>query len=197
MTGRLELQVKICTNANILLVVFEMNVDWNNLQRRFDAKYVPEPNSGCWLWLGALNVHGYGVISTGAKTAVGNKLAIVAHRASFLLSNGPDSLDGGFFACHRCDLPCCVNPDHLFKGTNQDDLDDAAIKGRLWSVLNEDQVRSILADNDNDSIVASKYGVDRKTIGNIRTGRNWKHVSGVPQILNRRIPTRTSASETY
>jgi len=173
------------------------NVDWNNLQRRLEAKYIPEPNSGCHLWIGALDVGGYGVIATGTKTPAGSKLTIAAHRASFLLHNGPSSLDGGYFACHRCDLRCCVNPDHLFKGDGFDNMQDAASKGRLRTSLTSDDVLAILADDDFDTVIAANDGVDRKTIGNIKTGRNWKHVSGIAHVQPRRILERTSASRNF
>jgi hypothetical protein len=173
------------------------NVDWNNLQRRLEEKYIPEPNSGCHLWLGALDIGGYGVIATGTKTPAGSKLTIAAHRASFLLHNGPSSLDGGYFACHRCDLRCCVNPNHLFKGDGFDYMQDAANKGRLRSALTADEVMAILEDDDYDTVIAAKYNVDRKTIGNIKTGRSWKHVSGIAHIQNRRLPMRTSASQAF
>lgn len=78
--------------------------------------------STCWLWTGAKTPDGYGLIW------IGNKLEY-AHRISwkFFYSHIPV----GFFVCHKCDVPSCVNPDHLFLGTNADNMQDAKQKGRL------------------------------------------------------------------
>lgn len=88
---------------------------------RWEEAFVPEPNSGCWLWLRSINNKGYGSGSLGGKRQY-------AHRYSYERSVGliPD----GMKVCHRCDVPCCVNPAHLFVGTQRDNMRDAAIKGR-------------------------------------------------------------------
>lgn len=88
---------------------------------RFESKYIPEPNSGCWLWEAAVVQNGYGTISV-------NKGMRRAHRVSYELyvGNIPDNL----MVLHKCDVRCCVNPDHLFLGTHQDNMDDREFKGR-------------------------------------------------------------------
>lgn len=79
----------------------------------------PEPNSGCWLW--AASTYGeYGQFAIELHYAIG------AHRASWLLHNGP--IPDGLFVLHKCDVKICVNPDHLFLGTNQDNLVDYVTK---------------------------------------------------------------------
>lgn len=88
----------------------------------FWDKVSPEPNSGCWLWIGALNRHGYGVYWVPAK-----KKTELAHRASFEGLSGP--LDG-LNICHKCDTPACVNPLHLSLGTQADNIADMVSKGR-------------------------------------------------------------------
>jgi hypothetical protein len=85
---------------------------------RFHAKYIPEPNSGCWLWDGWVNGRGYGRFGKG-----------LAHRISWELHRGP--IPAGMNICHKCDVPPCVNPDHLFLGTQTDNMRDCARKGRL------------------------------------------------------------------
>lgn len=82
----------------------------------------PEPNSGCWLWAGSADRKGYGQI----MTAVG--LVLATHVS---LSIDGKCIPSGMMACHRCDNPPCVNPDHLFVGTAKDNTDDAMKKGRL------------------------------------------------------------------
>lgn len=91
---------------------------------RFDRKYIPEPNSGCWLWLGAIcsGNAGYGQVREGGKTDY-------AHRASYRMHCG--EIPAGLDVCHTCDQPSCVNPDHLFTGTRQENMQDAKRKGRL------------------------------------------------------------------
>lgn len=80
---------------------------------------------GCWLWPGARNHGGYGVMRYRGKTRR-------VHRVSAHLFLGFD-LDGSVKVLHRCDNPSCFNPSHLFDGTQKDNIADARAKGRLWN----------------------------------------------------------------
>lgn len=91
--------------------------------RRFEDGYEPEPNSGCWLWIGKSLTTGYGQIRVGEYWEY--KLA---HRVSYELFIG--DLATGLQIRHKCDTPCCVNPDHLLVGTDQDNRSDMAKRGR-------------------------------------------------------------------
>lgn len=87
---------------------------------RFEAKYVPEPNTGCWLWFGAELNYGYGQFRNDGHA--------LAHRWSYSHFIGP--IPEGLIVRHRCDTPCCVNPDHLELGTYVDNMADKVRRGR-------------------------------------------------------------------
>lgn len=145
---------------------------------RFLAKAIPEPNTGCWLWCGKVNKEGYGRL--GAL-----KQMCLAHRVSYVLFVGP--IADGLCVLHRCDVPGCVNPDHLFLGTLADNNLDKVSKGRQprgqdsgGARLTDFEVRVIkdlLSLNKPAKHVARLFGVHDKTIRGIRNGAYWGHLS--------------------
>ena len=92
------------------------------LKERFENKFIPVTESGCWLWLGCVQPKGYG------DFFVHKGLHQLAHRISWQLYIGeiPDDL----CILHKCDIPSCVRPDHLFLGTRIDNNEDMIAKGR-------------------------------------------------------------------
>ena len=84
-----------------------------------DRKGAPDE---CWLWEKSKSAKGYGQINSGGTMAR-------AHRVAWELSNGP--IPKGVCVLHKCDVPICVNPSHLFLGTLKDNFDDAVAKGRI------------------------------------------------------------------
>lgn len=97
------------------------------LRERFEERIQPEPMSGCHLWTGSTNKC-YGVVGKGGRSGG----MFQAHRLSWEFSNGP--IPDGLHVLHKCDTPACVNPDHLFLGTNGDNIRDAIAKGRQYQV---------------------------------------------------------------
>ena len=91
--------------------------------QRFENLYIPEPNTGCFLWIGGL-AKGYGRFSVGGHTGRASHYA-------WERVNGP--VPRGMWVCHKCDNPPCVNPAHLFIGTASDNQRDSVAKGRHCS----------------------------------------------------------------
>lgn len=134
----------------------------------FKARSVVDGATGCWLWTGARNHNGYGIMNYGRK-------ALRAHRVSYQVAKG--EIPDGIQVCHSCDTPRCVNPDHLWLGTNKDNALDATSKGRNPIVaLKPDQVKEIRASSENTNVLSRVYGVGWNTIQNVRDGRTYRHI---------------------
>lgn len=91
------------------------------LLQRFEANYIPEPNSGCWIWLGPINSEPRATVHYLGRQDQ-------AARVSYALYRG--AIPQGMCVCHFCDTPLCVNPDHLWLGTRSDNMRDMYAKGR-------------------------------------------------------------------
>lgn len=155
-----------------------------------------DTNGGCWLWRGS-GSGDYG------KARI-NGVSVSAHRASYEAHKGPIPI--GMMVLHKCDIRACVNPDHLFVGTNADNMKDASAKGRLWAQkpenrakakqsalaasaardwkgsrvptakLTEEIVFEIRSSNLSVLALARKHGVSDTAIKKVKARRSWAHV---------------------
>lgn len=135
----------------------------------------PEPNTGCWIWTGALDHQGYGVFCRFGKRAER------AHRVAFALHHGREPLPGDLL--HSCDHRWCVSPYHTSEGDRLANMQDAARKGRTargerhgGHKLNEAEVlmvRERLAHGATGAALARELHVSPMTISFIRAGKRW------------------------
>jgi hypothetical protein len=147
------------------------------IAQRLERNSMPEPNSGCLLWLGAIDGEGYG------HTKVEGRRRGV-HRIALERKLGRP-LRPGELSCHKCDVRICINEDHLFPGSNDDNMADMAAKGRsvqprgeqaARAKLTAEQVLAIRADPRIPTAIARDYGVWRTTIEAIKERRTWTHI---------------------
>jgi hypothetical protein len=167
------------------------SVHYRDAQERFWEKV--RKIDQCWEWTGSRkNKYGYGNFNDGQKV-------VSAHRFAYETLVG--QIPVGLLVCHHCDNPPCVNPAHLFLGTDQDNRDDCVKKGRHNAAkgdrngarkhpelhagenngnakLTKEQVAEIRAATDRQHLIAERYGVSLPTINRIRCGRYWKRSVG-------------------
>jgi hypothetical protein len=139
----------------------------------------------CWLWLGHRNDNGYGVFSVGQKL-------VLAHRHVWEQTNGV-KLEDGQKVLHTCDNPPCVKPDHLFRGTQKDNVTDMMTKGRGRKASGEQHGKSKLsnaqaanireASGKSLSVLGREFGVSRSTVSRIRSGLSYREFIETGKVL--------------
>lgn len=135
---------------------------------------ITKQSDGCHIWVGAKLPRGYGVYRPYGRRGKRR----YAHRHAWEIANGP--IPEGMAICHRCDNPSCVNPDHLFMGTQADNMRDMAAKRRSTfgeansqAKLKYSQVLEIRASRVSRREVAALYGISTGHVGLIRSGKRW------------------------
>jgi hypothetical protein len=158
-----------------------MTLPWNApLADRFWAKVLT--GDGCWTWIGGRGKCGYGLI-------LKDNHRLYAHRVSWELHYGP--IPERMLICHRCDNPACVRPDHLFQGTQADNMHDCSLKQRISAKLTWAQVEEIrrlyAARQMTQVALAHKFGLkSHRTVGMMVNGQTWRYAVDV--VLPRREP---------
>lgn len=125
---------------------------------------------GCWSWAGSVR-RKYGLISMGSNSD------ILIHRASWEIHNGP--IPKGLCVLHKCDNPICSNPEHLFLGTQLDNIQDMFVKQRNRKTINKEiakEIKLMLSQKISCKEIAEKLNVSKGLVWNISRGTTWKHV---------------------
>lgn len=141
----------------------------------FWDRSIPEPNTGCWLWLAGLNNKGYAIMWRGKSSLATRVLAEI-----FFDRVAVEHMH----VLHRCDQPSCVNPAHLRLGFHIDNMREMGARGRTNNagmgnprrVLDEDAVRRIRRSSGTLKQIAKDEGVSPSTINGIRQGHTWRNV---------------------
>lgn len=148
------------------------------IAERLFSRIKKDEVTGCWNWTGGKTGGGYGAIGVNNRTEL-------AHRVSYEWHFG--QIADGLFVCHRCDNRACINPDHMFLGTQEQNMSDKTAKqrqakgeGHGCAKLTEGDVLSIRSSHGVTlKDLGKRYGVSWQHIWQIRSGRAWSHLGKV------------------
>lgn len=153
----------------------------SSFEERFWNNVGPKTPEGCILWIGPKTPKGYGVISR-------NDATVRPHRFMYEVAYGP--IPKGLHVCHKCDNPSCIRPDHLFLGTNQDNVNDSKAKNRRnrpigqrnpRARLTEEIVRECRRRHKAGGVtldqLAEEFNVYPSTMWFAVSGTTWSHIT--------------------
>src|SRR5436190_17812213 len=152
----------------------QMPLSADGVAERFSSN-IKYSSDECWLWTGTLDRNGYGRFGIDGRQPA-------AHRVSWRLHRG--EIPVGLYVCHHCDVPGCVNPEHLFLGTQTDNMRDRTRKGRTargerqgHSKLRTDDVLEIRRlTGSSQREIARRFGISQSMVSDIVSRRKWCHV---------------------
>lgn len=172
--------------SDTVFIIMAQIKDWNgNLEERFWKKVNKRGENECWDWVAGKNQHGYGVFG------VNKTMTQSTHRFSYEFHFGKIPKGEGYHGncvLHRCDNPACVNPKHLFLGTQKENMEDMLKKGRIprgevrynakltWD--NAREIRELHRTGEfSQQEIGKKFGVTSGTISFILNNKNWRIIA--------------------
>lgn len=143
---------------------------------RFESKFIPEPMSGCWLWDASQNRDGYGNFRFRDKI-------LNAHRVAWYIYRG--AIPRGVQVLHKCDIRSCVNPQHLYLGSQRDNVLDCENRKRARhpkgdqhknAKISEKQAIYIFWDSRPQHEIARDYKISQPLVSSIKNQKAWTHI---------------------
>ena len=160
-----------------------------HIWRKSPVDHIVDPETGCWEWQQGKNDQGYGMTYGKESKKYGTERA---HRIYYIRKYGP--IPDGMNVCHHCDNPACVNPDHLFLGTQKDNMLDCSAKERSWNYTYPDnqvgknnscakliesdvkEIRKLYRQGFSQSHLGRQFGVSQGQIWRIVHRLSWAHI---------------------
>lgn len=159
---------------------------WKKVDK--DGPRIPYVTGQCWMWYGTRVRNGYGIFKWAGKPGLAHRYSYWLHYATL-----PDDMN----VCHRCDNPSCVNPSHLWLGTNRDNAKDRDMKQRQIPRRGEDFTHAKLTDDivryirlnyvpfcstHGTRAMARKFGVSHMLVRQVLHGRIWRHIEPITAL---------------
>ena len=160
----------------------------SQLRDVLSSKIEADPFGGCWLWVGELNPHGYGLVNQDGKRSLAHRVAFHCFVEPIGKGASDHSAD---VIMHICDVRCCINPSHLRRGTQLENVQDRNRKGRTKTDMTRQGDRHPLAKLSNDDIhnirnliecgfkqkeIAKIYSINQSSVSMIKNRRIWGHI---------------------
>jgi len=158
------------------------NITDTDYQRFWSKVKIPQDYiNDCWIYQGGTNQDGYAAFQV--------KVSLKGHKISYIYYHNKIVPPKGMCVCHNCDNPICVNPNHLFLGTHQDNMDDRSRKGRTHRHIGETNGRAKLVEQEVIDIrklydskkfsvmdLSKMYGLGWTAMDHLVKRKTWKHI---------------------